>query len=244
MFESLALENPHNTRRNWMTAVSFALQATGLALLVLAPIGYTEAIAPKFQQEIVAPVGMTSVETQARPAQPPHASTATPPFLVREGILTYRGIPPTIHSISDRFSDVPSVDPDYRGIPFGTNSGENNPMNNLLRHVGPIVVAPPTSTRTKPYPISHLNPGMLIKQVQPIYPAIAQQTHTEGKVVLVAVIDTQGRIENLRALSGHPFLVPAAINAVQQWRYRPYILNGQPVEVETQITVNFTLQHN
>lgn len=117
-------------------------------------------------------------------------------------------------------------------------------MNNLLRHVGPIAVAGPSNARTKPYPISNLNPGMLIKQVQPIYPAIAQQTHTEGKVVLVAVIDTQGRIENLRAVSGHPFLVPAAINAVQQWRYRPYILNGQPVEVETQITVNFTLQHN
>ena len=117
-------------------------------------------------------------------------------------------------------------------------------MNNLLRHIGPIAVAGPSNTRTKPYPISDLNPGMLIKQVQPIYPAIAQQTRTEGKVVLVAVIDTQGRIENLRALSGHPFLVPAAINAVQQWRYRPYILNGQPVEVETQITVNFTLQHD
>lgn len=244
MFESLALENPHNTRRNCMTAVSFALQATGLALLVLAPIGYTQAVAPRFAEHIVAPVGMTNLETQARPAQPPRGSAGNTPFLVHEGILTYRGIPPTIHSINDKFSDVPPVSPDYRGIPFGTDSGENNPMNNLLRHVGRVAVAPPTNTRTKPYPISNLNPGMLIKQVQPIYPAIAQQTHTEGKVVLVAVIDTQGRIEKLRALSGHPFLVGAAMDAVQQWRYRPYILNGQPVEVETQITVNFTLQHN
>jgi protein TonB len=66
----------------------------------------------------------------------------------------------------------------------------------------------------------------------------------QGAVVLAAIISKAGTIEDLRVLSGHPMLVAAAIKAVSQWRYRPYILNGEPVEVETQITVNFTLSSN
>jgi protein TonB len=244
MFESLALENPRNTRRNWMTAVSFALQATGLSLLVLVPIGYTEAIAPRFQQQIVAPMGMTSVATE--PAPQTQERSASGVMSYRETAVTYIEAGHKFHPRAEGGSNTQSFDPNGNYVVGATNSTGGGAMDKLLAEMRPRTgVAPPsTNTRTKPYPISILNPGMLIKQVQPIYPAIAQQTRTEGKVVLVAVIDTQGRIENLRALSGHPFLVPAAINAVQQWRYRPYILNGQPVEVETQITVNFTLQHN
>ena len=81
----------------------------------------------------------------------------------------------------------------------------------------------------------------LIHRVQPEYPQLARQARIQGTVVLRAVISREGRIENLQVLSGHPLLVPAALDAVRQWRYRPYSLNDQPVEVETQITVNFTL---
>ena len=63
----------------------------------------------------------------------------------------------------------------------------------------------------------------------------------QGSVILEAIIDREGRVENLKVLSGHPLLVPAAFEAVQQWRYRPTLLNGQPVEVLTQVTVNFSL---
>jgi len=83
--------------------------------------------------------------------------------------------------------------------------------------------------------------GNLIHRVQPEYPPLARQARIQGTVVLRAVISREGRIENLQVLSGHPLLVPAALAAVRQWRYRPYSLNDQPVEVETQITVNFTL---
>ena len=83
--------------------------------------------------------------------------------------------------------------------------------------------------------------GNLIHRVQPEYPQLARQARIQGTVVLRAVISREGRIENLQVLSGHPLLVPAALDAVRQWRYRPYSLNEQPVEVETQITVNFTL---
>ena len=83
--------------------------------------------------------------------------------------------------------------------------------------------------------------GNLIHRVQPEYPQLARQARIQGTVVLRAVISREGRIENLQVLSGHPLLVPAAMDAVRQWRYRPYFLNDLPVEVETQITVNFTL---
>jgi len=83
--------------------------------------------------------------------------------------------------------------------------------------------------------------GNLIRRVEPVYPPLARSARIQGQVILVAIISKAGTIEKLHALSGHPMLVPAAVDAVSQWRYRPYILNSEPVEVETQITVNFTL---
>jgi protein TonB len=83
--------------------------------------------------------------------------------------------------------------------------------------------------------------GNLILRVQPLYPPLARQARIQGQVVLRAVISRNGAIENLQVLGGHPMLVQSAINAVKQWRYRPYSLNGEAVEVETQVTVNFVL---
>ena len=83
--------------------------------------------------------------------------------------------------------------------------------------------------------------GNLIRRVQPAYPPLARSARIQGQVVLAAVITKAGMIENLRVLEGHPMLVRAALDAVSQWRYRPYILNNEPVEVETRITVNFSL---
>ena len=77
-----------------------------------------------------------------------------------------------------------------------------------------------------------------------MYPPLARSVRVQGAVVLAALIGKEGTIENLRLVSGHPMLVPAAIAAVSQWRYRPYILNGEAIEVETQITVNFVLSGN
>ncbi|HKR28149.1 MAG TPA: energy transducer TonB, partial [Acidobacteriaceae bacterium] len=83
--------------------------------------------------------------------------------------------------------------------------------------------------------------GRLIVPIQPVYPALARATHTEGTVVVEATISTSGRIENTRVVSGPALLVQAALNAIQQARYRPFLLNGQPIEVETTIRVVFTL---
>jgi len=79
------------------------------------------------------------------------------------------------------------------------------------------------------------------KYVAPIYPNMARIAHIQGEVVLSAVIDKQGNVTKLRPVSGHPILIQAALDAVRQWAYEPYLLNGEPVEVESMVTVRFEL---
>ena len=86
--------------------------------------------------------------------------------------------------------------------------------------------------------------GSLIRRVQPLYPPLARMARIQGPVVVAAVISKQGVMERVQAISGHPMLIRAAVDAVSQWRYKPYILNGEAIEVETQITVNFVLGAN
>jgi periplasmic protein TonB len=81
--------------------------------------------------------------------------------------------------------------------------------------------------------------GLLIKRVQPKYPQAALSAHAQGTVQIEATIDKEGKVTNLKVLSGHPILARSALEAVRQWRYKPYYLDGEPVEIETQITVNF-----
>ena len=83
---------------------------------------------------------------------------------------------------------------------------------------------------------------MLIKQVAPRYPVNALSTHTQGAVQIEATVDKEGHVVNPRVLSGSPLLAPAALDAVRQWRYKPYFLDGEPVEIQTQITIKFKTQ--
>jgi protein TonB len=83
--------------------------------------------------------------------------------------------------------------------------------------------------------------GLLIKQVQPKYPQAALQMRLEGTVELAATISKDGNVAAVKILSGDPQLSKAAADAVKQWKYKPYLLNGSPFEIETQITVNFKL---
>jgi len=83
--------------------------------------------------------------------------------------------------------------------------------------------------------------GLLVKRVQPVYPPQARQMHLEGTVQLLAGIRKDGSISGIKQLSGDSILGRAAVDAVRQWKYKPYFLNGEPVEIQTQITVNFKL---
>ena len=103
------------------------------------------------------------------------------------------------------------------------------------------VAPPPPPGPTHPIKVSHWAEGNLLYRVRPDYPQIARQARIQGPVQLWAIISKGGTIENLVVESGHPMLVAATIKAVRQWRYRPYLLNGEPVEVEAEVTVNFVL---
>jgi TonB family protein len=86
--------------------------------------------------------------------------------------------------------------------------------------------------------------GLLQSKVDPVYPPLARQARIQGQVILQVIISKTGDVENVQLVSGHPMLAPAAIEAVKQWKYRPYLLNGEPVIVETQVQVNFALSDN
>jgi protein TonB len=90
---------------------------------------------------------------------------------------------------------------------------------------------------------THLDPAMLIRRVEPVYPVLAKQTRREGRVELRAIIGTDGTIQSLQIVASDPLFDLSAKEAVSQWRYRPTILNGQPVEIDTYITVIYTTQH-
>ncbi len=105
------------------------------------------------------------------------------------------------------------------------------------------LIPPAPTAHTQPRVIiTTIEPAMLLRRVEPVYPPLARQIHREGRVELRAIISTDGTIQSLEAVGGDPMFFPSALDAVRQWRYRPTILNGAPVEVETRITVIYTLQ--
>jgi protein TonB len=126
------------------------------------------------------------------------------------------------------------------GVPGGVPGGQMGGVIGGIISSTPVAV-PKVATPQRIRVSAGVTEGLLIHKVQPTYPPLARSARIQGTVVLQAVIGKDGTIQNLRAVSGHPMLTPAAIDAVRQWRYKPYFLNGEPVEVDTQITVNFTL---
>ena len=106
---------------------------------------------------------------------------------------------------------------------------------------GTPIAVPKVATPQRVRVSQGVSQGLLIHQVKPTYPPLARQARIQGTVVLQAVIAKDGTIQGLKVVSGHPMLTGAAVEAVKQWRYKPYFLNGEPVEVETVVTVNFTL---
>ena len=126
------------------------------------------------------------------------------------------------------------------GVPGGVPGGSMGGVMGSILNSTPTV-APKIATPQRVRVSSGVQSGLLVRKVPPAYPPLARQARIQGTVVLQAQISKDGNIENLQLISGHPMLAPAAIEAVKQWKYKPYLLNGEPVEVETQVQVNFTL---
>src|SRR5262249_25655775 len=106
---------------------------------------------------------------------------------------------------------------------------------------GPAAPSDPNQNQKKRISIGRIEPAMILHRVEPVYPTLMRQIRRSGKVELRAIISTDGTIESLQAVSGDTGFYASALEAVRQWRYRPTYLNGQPVEVETIITVIYSL---
>jgi protein TonB len=126
------------------------------------------------------------------------------------------------------------------GVPGGVPGGSMGGVMGSILSATPVAV-PKIATPTRVRVSLGVSQGLLIRKVPPAYPPLARQARIQGVVVLQAQISKEGNIQNLQLISGHPMLAPAAIEAVKQWKYKPYLLNGEPVEVDTQVQVNFTL---
>jgi protein TonB len=154
--------------------------------------------------------------------------------------------PPNIPTVIEipRVPEVPPAPnlPAGYGVRNGTadSSGPTSVFGSVGDGVNAVALPPPPPVAHQPR-LSRMMEGNLIYRVQPVYPMLAKQARIQGTVLLRAVISREGTIENLQVLSGHPMLVQSAMDAVRQWRYHPYFLDDQPVEVETQVTVNFVL---
>ena len=239
MFHSLESTWDQSARRGWTTVASFTLQALALSLLLLIPL-FTIQGPPR--------LAWLDPAVLAPPPAPP-APAAPARHLIRSSPLNSSpfvapsSIPHSIVPVND--IDLPAA-PDVReiGVPGGTGVRGSGP--GILGSVGdPMPISPPPPpVSSHPLQVSHWAEGNLIYRVQPIYPPLARAARIQGTVQLRAVISRMGTIENLTVLNGHAMLVTAAVEAVKQWRYRPYLLNGEPIEVETEITVNFTLSGN
>jgi protein TonB len=227
----------NRSHRGWTTLVSFAVQALAVGCLLLLPLLYTQGL-PRLM--LLAPV-LAPEPPAAPPPAPLHANSSSTARsnMIGNRLVTPSEVPRSVTMLTETVAPPPMVDPgaigishgtgDYRGTVFGSTPGAD------------LALLPPSPPVVHHAPPSRMMEGNLILRVQPDYPAIARQARVQGLVVLRAMISREGTIVNLQVLSGHPMLVRAAVNAVQQWRYRPYVLNGEPIEVETEVKVNFVL---
>src|SRR5499427_1514449 len=244
MFEDSLIESGGKlkSKRGMTTTISFLIQVALVGILVLIPLLFTEAL-PKQQL-------MTFLVAPPPPPPPPPPPAAAPVRVVKQvqtdivngQLRTPTKIPQKVQMIKEEEAPPPVMANGgvVGGVPGGVPGGQMGGVIGGIISSAPVAV-PKVATPQRVRVSQGVSQGLLIRKVQPAYPPLARQARIQGQVVLQAQISKQGTIENLHLISGHPMLAPAAIDAVKQWKYKPYLLNGEPVEVETTINVNFTL---
>jgi periplasmic protein TonB len=238
MFQDALCESAGRQRRSRpATMFAFLLQSMAVAAIVITPL---LRIAPPPQvRSLVEPLSFSS------PPPPPHPSSGTQEShagfsqIIGTTVALPRRIPAHPAVINDDNVQPPSILGPGNGVTGGTGTGIGRSIADILAApVAPVQAPVPT----RPAPVSTgVMQGLLLTSVRPAYPRLAQAARIQGAVVLLVTISREGLVENIRVVNGHPMLVGAAMDAVRQWRYRPYLLNGKPIEVETQITVNFMI---
>jgi periplasmic protein TonB len=239
MFEDSLIESGGRltTKRGRMTAVSFVLEAVIVGIMILIPLMFTEAL-PKAMT-------MTFLAAPPPPPPPPPPPAAVVKVvkvetdIVNNQLRTPTKIPQKVQIIKEDEAPPPMTSGVVGGVPGGP--GQIGGVIGGIISSTPVAV-PKVATPTRIRVSSGVTQGLLVRRVEPQYPQMAKIARVQGAVVLAAVIGKDGAIQNLHVVStASPLLNGAAMDAVKQWKYKPYILNGEPVEVDTNITVNFTL---
>jgi protein TonB len=233
MFEDSTFESAcriHTRSREWMIA-AFTINASILLAFAMIPLIFPSALPHHFSNYLME--AFVPPKPQLQQQQP--VQTARPaPETQNDPFQVPRQIPPIIV-----IPAVPDPPLNLSSDNWASNSAE--PNSDLFRgNTGAPVVHP--AVRTPLRVSSGTEEGLIIEKRMPVYPPIAKATGTSGTVTLAAIISKTGTIENLHVISGSMMLQQAALDAVRTWRYRPYLLDGQPVEVETTVSVIFTLQ--
>jgi protein TonB len=220
-----------------MTFISFILEAVIVGIMILIPLMFTEAL-PKAMT-------MTFLAAPPPPPPPPPPPAAVVKVakietdIVNNQLRTPTKIPQKVQIIKEDEAPPPMSSGVVGGIPGGP--GQMGGVIGGIISSTPVAV-PKIATPTRIRVSSGVTQGLLVRKVEPTYPQMAKIARVQGAVLLAALIGKDGTIQNLHVVStASPLLNQAALDAVKQWKYKPYILNGEPVEVDTNITVNFTL---
>ncbi len=224
------------------------LAATGvhiaiIAALIIVPLYTTGTIQlPNYEDTplVVPPAAPPPPPPAAVRAVAPHITPKQPKLIYKLGKVTApTSIPNTVSS--DNSAAAPDLGGVVGGVPGGQLGGS---LDGVIGGTGTSVPIPPPR---QPAARRIVRVGANVKaprqtySIQPEYPPVAMQAHIRGTVVVDAVIDEHGNVVRARAVSGHPFLVTAALKAVLQWKYEPTLLTGTPVAVEMEVTVHFNL---
>lgn len=244
----LEAEHLNGTGKSVPAAVSVTVHLLVVMVLALIPMIYTDAIPlagihdvlvtpqppppPPPARKSIKVIGVQRIVTQV------HSSMMTIPSEIPREIPRINDSGPDTNTSGDSDIGVPG------GMPGGVPGGVPGGLGQWLR---PLTPAPAPAPKEVPAPPIRVRKGGEVQQAdliyapRPAYPFLAKSSRIQGAVVLDAIISKDGTVDNLAVKSGHPLLIQAAMDAVRQWRYRPTLLNGEPVEVITTITVNFTL---
>jgi protein TonB len=236
MFEDSTFESNGRLRtrsRAWMFA-SLAFNGSILLALVLVPLLFPPAL-PRQMISYLLDIPTPEPVAEPKPQALPKNAVVIQSEMAGSHIFAPSVIPQLI-AIAERPEVLPRIDIGDWGDRSGALGGADNPFGSenrrpvVRRDVNTPVRVPSTNVA-----------GLLVQKTIPVYPPIARAARMQGTVILEAAISRAGTIDHLRVDSGPAMLQQAALDAVKTWRYRPYLLNGEPVEVETTVNVVFTL---
>ncbi|HZU09516.1 MAG TPA: energy transducer TonB [Pseudacidobacterium sp.] len=234
MFEDSLLESTGRIRTHsrYFAVGSFALQALLLTALVLYPLAHP-ALLPKQSLTML----LTAPPLPSAPANLPERTAASParPALLVNPLAMPSRIPQHAVMVTE-------------ALPSGVDSRFAQSNGSIPGGIFDLIGSVPGQPVVKPAPVkgpirvsSGVAAGQLLTSIQPVYPAIAKEAHISGTVVVQAMIAKDGSIQHVQVISGPPLLRQAALDAIARARYRPFLLNGEPVEIETTINVVFTM---